>query len=322
MKFVVTNTDHNTRLDVFLTAKIKTVSRSQIKKNIEHGRVTVNGKPADVHRFLKPGDQVEYIQLKPIVKSTIEPVAVQSTGEPRIITDETNFLILEKPTGLLVHPTERNEPGTLVAWLERHYPTMMTVGENRYRAGIIHRLDRDVSGIMVVAKNQPTFEYLKEQFKARKVKKEYIALVYGHMTQPSGTIALPIGRRHDGQFVAHPRAAGEKFSPTDRVAKTEYSVLEYIKDYSLLKVRILTGRTHQIRIHLSAIGHPIIGDTLYRPKTKIFHFLRRRIKVINPGRIFLHSTLIGFNDSDGSWQEYTSPLPDALTTFINELKKN
>jgi 23S rRNA pseudouridine1911/1915/1917 synthase len=173
---------------------------------------------------------------------------------------------------------------------------------------------------MIVAKNVETFAYLKEQFKKRRIKKQYIALVYGAIEQPHGFIDMPIGRNKDGQFVAHPKADGKKLLTADRVAKTKYEVLEYVKDYTLLLVTILTGRTHQIRAHLSGFGHPILGDLIYKPKKKIFSILRSRIKVVDPGRIFLHATLLGFKDPTGVYHEYTAPLPPALGDYLNRLK--
>ena len=240
---------------------------------------------------------------------------------PKIIFDSPDFIILDKPAGLLVHATEKNETDTLVSWLIKEYPEIDKVGEQKYRAGIIHRLDRDVSGIMVVAKTNLAFEHLKEQFKKRKVKKEYLALVYGHIDKVEGEIDLPIGRNKEGQFVAHPKRGNEKFQGQDKFAKTQYKVLEYLKDYTLISAFILTGRTHQIRAHFYAIGHPVLGDVIYKPKKKFFHFLRRKIKVVDPGRIFLHSTKIGFYDLNNQWVEFVSPLPAQLQNYLDANKK-
>ena len=155
---------------------------------------------------------------------------------------------------------------------------------------------------MVVPKNKKMYGHLKDQFKSRKIKKQYLVLVYGRLNQDQGEIDLPIGRNKDGQFVAHPRRGKEKFQDSDKIAKTKYRVLKYLKDYTLLTIEILTGRTHQIRAHLSAIGHPIVGDQIYKPRKKFFHFLQRKIKVVDPDRIMLHSTQIGFTDLKNQWQ--------------------
>lgn len=318
MKFTVTKTTAGQRLDKCLTARMKTTSRSAVQKLIDDGRVLVDGKTTSAHYQLKIGEKIIVSDAPSIVATN---TAVTPAPEPRVIAEQADFLIIEKPAGLLVHPTEKNEPDTLVSWLVKHYPAIAQVGEQQYRAGIIHRLDRDVSGVMVVPKNNEMFFLLKEQFKRREVAKEYQALVYGHPQDLEGTIELPIGRRKDGKFVAHPRHGQLKLQEKDKIAKTHYEVLEYIKDYSLLKVTIATGRTHQIRVHLSAIGHPILGDRLYKAKNKFFHFLRRRIKVVDPGRIFLHSTSLGFYDRHQVWQMFAAPLPPALTEFLNGLKR-
>jgi len=311
--------DQGQRLDKFLTKKLTNQSRSQVKKIIKNGLVLINNKTAKVHQFLKSGDEIKINEPKS--KTTTHKKEKQTKIiEPKIIFENHDFLILEKPVGLLVHPTEKKETNTLVDWLLKKYPKIKNVGEQKYREGIIHRLDRDVSGIMIAAKTNKAFTYLKNQFKERKVKKEYFALVYGKIQENEGEINLPIGRNKEGQFVAHPRNGKEKFQDSDKIAKTKYKVVEYIKDYTLLKVQILTGRTHQIRIHLSAIGHPILGDQIYQPKKKFFHFLRRKIKVVNPGRIFLHSAKIGFYNLKDEWVEFDSPLPKKLKDFLNEQK--
>ncbi|MDD2807324.1 MAG: RluA family pseudouridine synthase [Patescibacteria group bacterium] len=317
MNYKIAEANNGDRLDKFLTEKLKNQTRSQIQKLIKNGGVLVNGKTVNVHRFLRIDDEISFVEV-----TKIEPPIVKARPtvmlEPKIIADEIDFLIVEKPAGLLVHATNQAEKNTLVSWLLKKYPEIAGVGEEKNRDGIIHRLDRDVSGVMAIAKNQAAYDHLKKQFKDRQVKKEYLALVYGRLPQTQGEIDLPIGRNKDGQFVAHPWRHQLKLDAKDKVAKTKYKVLEYLKDYSLLEVTILTGRTHQIRAHLSAIGHPILGDQIYKPKREIFNFLRRRIKVVDPGRIFLHSQKIGFNDLTNNWQEFTAPLPKILNDFLNE----
>ncbi|MFA6255130.1 MAG: RluA family pseudouridine synthase [Patescibacteria group bacterium] len=317
----ITKDNQDQRLDRFLNEKLSDQTRSQIKKMIKNGLILVNDQPTKVHHFLKAGDRIEIRNQKSEINKPQENLQPTSYFlQPKIIFEDPYFLVLEKPAGLLVHATEKGEINTLVDWLIKKYPAIKEVGEEKYRQGIIHRLDRDVSGIMVVAKTKRAYSHLKEQFKNRLVKKEYLALAYGHLTQEEGEIDLPIGRNKEGQFVAHPRRGKDKFQNQDRVAKTKYKVLEYIKDYTLLSIQILTGRTHQIRAHLYAIGHPILGDLIYKPKKQFFHFLRRKIKVVDPGRIFLHSTKIGFNNLKNEWVEFNSPLPQQLTNYLNEQK--
>jgi len=330
MKITITEKYNKQRLDRVLNELISEQSRSQIQKMILRGEIVVNGKVVPVHHFLKTGDTIEQVAVKAEERreATTEPSLVL---EPTVLYEDADFLVLEKPSGLLVHPTEKNEPHTVSGWLQQRYPEIVTVGEHSYsprlrsgeagRAGIVHRLDREVSGVMLAARSQQAFNSLKEQFKQRMVKKEYTTICYGHLPEPKGRIELPIGRNRYGQFVAHPRRHRQKFNTDDKVAITDYEVLEYVKDYTVARIRILTGRTHQIRVHLSAIGHPILGDLTYKPKKQFIKFFSRRVKVIAVNRIFLHSTTIGFTDLAGQWKEFTSQLPDEMTTFINERKK-
>ena len=321
MKIIVDQDNLNQRLDKFLTEKLSGQTRSQIKKMIQNGLVLVNDKKISVHNFLKTGDTITISDATPSTPTAKTESTEKIIIEPEIIFEDENYLIINKPIGLLVHPTEKNETNTLVDWLLKKYPSMEKVGEQKYRIGIIHRLDRDVSGVMIVAKTNDAFFHLKDQFKRRQVKKEYWALAYGQFGQDEGEIDLPIGRNKDGQFVAHPRLGKEKFADSDKIAKTRYHVIERIKNYTLLKINILTGRTHQIRAHLFAIGHPILGDKIYKPKRKIFIFFQRKIRVVDPGRLFLHSEKIGFYDLNNQWREFESPLPEQLKNYLYEIKK-
>ncbi len=240
--------------------------------------------------------------------------------EPHILYEDADVIVLEKPTGLLVHETTRKEPHTLVAWLVKKYPKIENVGEERYRAGIVHRLDKDVSGIMAVAKTQEMYEHLKKQFKKRSVTKEYIALVYGAPRHESGKINLPIGRNPKGKFVAHPKTQKKKLLPKDRNATTLYRVRERIKNFSVFEIQILTGRTHQIRAHLSHLGHPIVGDKEYGPKKSFHKMFSKKIKVISAPRIMLHSHILEFRGLDGKIKKFQSPLPKEFKKFLEQLK--
>jgi len=322
MKFITKEKESAMRLDKFLAEKLTNESRSQIKKMIQDGLVSVNGQIAKVHRFLKPKDEIIISKKTSLDNKIIKTAKKKKSPKltPKIIFEDNDFLVLEKPSGLLVHPTAKGETDTLSNWLVKKYPTIKNVGEHKYRAGIIHRLDRDVSGIMLATKTQAAFSHLKEQFKKRAVKKQYFALVYGE-TKPEEEINLPIGRNKDGQFVAHPRHDRIKFQSDDKIAKTRYQALEHIKGYTLLNVEILTGRTHQIRAHLSAIGHPILGDEIYKPKKKFFHSLRQKIKVVDLPQIFLYSARIGFFDLQHQWREFNQPLPKKFKDYLNEIKK-
>jgi len=332
MNHTVTKTQSGARLDKLLVELKPELTRSQIQKMIKAGNITVNGKTVPAHYFVHAGDLVAVTEQKTEngkqISENLNLLPTTYSLLPHVITETPDYLILEKPFGLLVHPTQKGETDTLANWLVERYPEIAKVGDeaNRagpsteLRAGLVHRLDRDVSGLMVIARTQPMFEHLKAQFQDRQILKEYTALAYGKLPV-EGEIDLPIGRSPEGKFVAHPRRGMEKFQAADRVAKTRYRVIEWVKEYSLVRVQILTGRTHQIRAHFSAIGHPIVGDQLYKPRKNIFTLLRRRFKVVDPGRIFLHASQLAFTDRSGARQEFTSPLPAELTDYLNGLKR-
>lgn len=309
--------DSGQRLDKFLVGKIKDFSRSQIQKKIQAGLVLVNKKPAKVHQFLKEGDEIEIQKNKKVKKQ--ENKAETMLQEPKIIFENENYIIVEKPPGLLVHETQRKEAHTLVSWLVKKYPEIEKVGEEKYRAGIIHRLDKDVSGIMIVAKTHAMYEHLKKQFKERKVKKEYLALVYGVPSRHGGEIEIPIGRNKEGKFVAHPRVGKILLQKKDRTAITKFTIEKKLRNFSLLRMQILTGRTHQIRIHLSWFGHPIVGDAEYGPTKNSFKKFSKKIKVVLVPRVMLHSHKIGFENLLGEWKEYNSPLPQEFSNFVDEI---
>lgn len=321
-KISVSKLDAGERLDKFLCRQIKDLSRSQIQKLIKQGQILVNNRQAAVHCFLKADDIITVAASKDAgqTKNPVLPAGASIKKiSPKIIFADDDFLIINKPVGMLVHPTEKNESNTLVDWLSEKFPQAKFIGEDKFRSGIVHRLDRDVSGVMIAAKTNPAFDYFKEQFKKRKVTKEYFALVYGHLADHEGKIDLPIGRSREGKFVAHPKIGGKKFQTDDRRAKTLYWVEKRFKNFTLLRIRIITGRTHQIRAHFSAIGHPIVGDLLYRPRKNSLKLFSRKIKVINPGRIMLHSKTISFKNPAGQPVEFDTPLPPEMESFINQL---
>ncbi len=228
----------------------------------------------------------------------------------KIIADEADFLVIVKPAGLLAHPAPGKTEPTLVDELLMRYPKLKGVGDSADRPGLAHRLDRDVSGLLVVAKTEPMFRELKRQFKNREIKKEYIALVHGVLTpnQEHDIITRPIGRSRTGRGRM---AAYSQEQAGSRQAKTEYWVIKRLRHHTLLRVQIHTGRPHQIRVHLFSLGYPVVGDTVYKQK---------RIKPAKINRLFLHSTRLGFKDLTGEYHEYDSPLPEELNNFLTSLK--
>jgi 23S rRNA pseudouridine1911/1915/1917 synthase len=228
--------------------------------------------------------------------------------EIKIIYEDENILAVNKPAGLLVHG-----PDSLVDWLIEKYPDIKKVGEDPERPGIVHRLDKDTSGVLLIAKNQGSFEYLKKQFQDRKIKKKYIALVDGRMRGESGIINLPIAKSKSD---FRKRAVGEKTIGKEREAMTEYKVIKKFENFTLTEACPKTGRTHQIRVHMKAIGHPVVCDKLYGPKNKKCPF--------DLTRQFLHANTLEFSlpaspsgGPDGSRINLEADLPNDLQKVLD-----
>ena len=246
---------------------------------------------------------------------------------PQIIFEDKNYLVINKPAGLAVHGGGNIKEPTLVDWLISYYPKIKGIGEDETRPGIVHRLDKDVSGLMVIAKTNAAFSHLKNQFKDRDINKEYLALVYGQLTVDSGEINFPIKRSSQGhKMAALPLKAEELLSrrhPKDRdrgnisgifkarEALTEFQVIKKLINYTLVRVKIKTGRTHQIRVHFFAYGHPLVGDGVYfTKKTKLQN------KKLSLGRVFLVADHLAFSDLDGQKRKFSINLPEELVAFI------
>jgi len=225
--------------------------------------------------------------------------------KPIIIYEDENILVVNKPAGIEVAAEVKTDEPTLVDWLISKYPGVTKVGPDPARPGIVHRLDKNASGLLLVAKTEAAFENFSKQFKERTIKKEYTVLVHGELTQEEGTIEFPIARAKSGRFAALPLG-----SEAGRLAVTEYEVIKRFKNFTLLLAQIKTGRTHQIRVHFFALGYPVVGDKLYRP---------RKIKEPLLPRLFLHASKIGFSDQGGVWREFQSDLPEELEDFLNNL---
>ena len=227
-----------------------------------------------------------------------------------IVYEDKNILVINKPSGLITHPKNADDKqDSVTGWLVEKYPEIKTVGEDPLRPGLVHRLDKDTSGLLVIAKNQDSFIYLKNLFQERKIKKFYLALVYGKPKESRGIINAPMGRIGMKRTT---QVRGNKKLKDRKEAVTEYSTLKNFHDFTLLEVMPHTGRTHQIRVHLKSIGTPIAGDPLYGPKNL------RSPKA--PGRLFLHAHKLQFVSPDGKSLTIEADLPDDLQKFINELE--
>lgn len=297
--FKIDSDQSGQRLDQFLVSQFTDISRSFIQKSIKQGKVLVNEKQKTPHYKLKLGDKISISFEKP-APLTVEP---EDPGSFDIIYEDESFVVINKRAGQVVHPTDSHRQGTLVNALIAKYPEIKNVGEDTLRPGIVQRLDREVSGLMVVARTQKAFDHLKSQFKNRKVLKEYTALVHGAPPEHHGIINLPISRSKTKSG----KMAAQTGNIEAKKAETEYEIIKKYSHYTLLKITPKTGRTHQIRVHLNAIGCPIVGDTLYKP---------RKMKLVDLGRIFLHSSRLEFSDYEDNRKKFTLELPQRLQDFL------
>ena len=283
------------RLDKYVGEKCSELSRTHAQKLIADGHITVNDRVVKASFKLNTGDRVDII-IPPTAPSPLSPEAIPLN----IIYEDDDLLVVDKPAGLAIHPAPGHPGHTLVNAILSHLPGLAETGDS-LRPGIVHRLDKDASGIMVVAKNNAAQLNLIDQFKARSVVKAYVVLVKGHLTPEDGVIEAPIGRDPRNRKRMAVVAEG-------RDARTRYHVIKYIGNYTLLEVRTETGRTHQIRVHLKAIGYPVVGDATYGVKSD--HLSRQ----------FLHACRLGFKlPSTGEYVEFTSELPPDLAQALKDI---
>ena len=308
--FICNEKDKGKRLDIFLMEKSR-FNRSEIKKMIDKNLILLNKMiPKKAGQILKENDGVEILESV--------PEEADAENNIKIIADTGDFVVIDKPAGLLVHETDSGEANTLTAWLLQKYPKIKNVGENKTRPGIVHRLDKDASGVMVIAKNEKMFGCLKKQFQERTVEKEYLALVHGRINTEHDLIDFDIDRSFDGRMAARPKIDLDKLKNVGkkqpgREAITEFWISRKFARFTLLKVKIHTGRTHQIRVHMLAYGNPLVGDKLYFNKK----LNRKRDKEL--GRMFLHSEQLCFYDLAGDKVCYKSELPKKLKDFLKIL---
>jgi 23S rRNA pseudouridine1911/1915/1917 synthase len=297
------------RLDRFLASVLGTHSRSQIQRLIEDGRVQVAGRTAKSNQPVKAGQVVTLEVPEPVA------AAVEAEDLPLgIIYEDRDLVVVDKPAGMVVHPAAGHAGGTLVNALLHHVRDLSGIG-GEVRPGIVHRLDRGTSGLMVVAKHDASHDELARQFHDREVEKEYVALVWGTV-QAGRRIDEPIGRDPADRKKMSARARRSRAAVT-RIVGAEH----FGRALTLARVAIHTGRTHQIRVHLSAIGHPVVGDSLYGG-------VRRRVPgdvraIARLDRPFLHAARLAFKHPvDGRPLEFSSDLPADLQRVLDELREN
>ncbi len=283
------------RLDKYVSEQCSGLSRTQAQKLILDGYITVNDRAAKARLKLDAGDRIT-ILIPPPPRSHLVPEKIPLG----ILYEDDDLLVIDKPAGLTVHPAAGQPNHTLVNAILGYLPAL---SDGSVRPGIVHRLDKDTSGVMLVAKNSAAHLNLAGQFKARTIVKAYLALVKGHLAPPDGAIEAPIGRdSHNRKRMAVVNEG------KGRAARTRYHVVKYLGNYTLLEIRPETGRTHQIRVHLSAIGYPIIGDKTYGVKSALL------------SRQFLHACRLGFKlPSSGEYVEFESKLPPDLAQVLESI---
>ena len=310
LTFKVDEQNIDSRLDAYLASQITNWSRSRLQRLIENEDVLVNGKSAKPSYRLRKDDELEVeLSSPPAAVFTPEDIPL------RIIYEDDALVVVNKPAGLVVHPAAGVHSGTLANALAFHFQELPS-GASAVRPGIVHRLDRDTSGLLVVAKNEQAMENLSDQFRDRSVFKSYVALVHGHVNNESGSINEPIARDLSNRTRMAVVRGG-------RSALSLYKVHRRYQRFTLLDVELKTGRTHQIRVHLSWLRHPVVGDETYGGgRDNSIQDPRLRAQVRNLGRHFLHAEQLGFtHPTTGARLEFKAPLPDELSGLLAELDK-
>lgn len=299
--FTVDGGNAGLRLDLYLLGCLPdSISRAYLQKLIRQEKILINGAPRKSHYKIKTGDLIE-VEIPKAEKRTIEPEDIPIN----IIFEDERLIVVDKPAGMVVHPAPGNYRGTLVNALLYHIDKLSSSPEER--AGIVHRLDKDTSGLLIVAKDEQALSFISRQFNKGTTDKRYIAVVEGVVQLDNGTIAYPIGR--------HPRdrkRMSVRFSEA-KECLTHYKVLRRFKDKTLLEIKPVTGRTHQIRVHMNYIGHPVVGDKTYGTKDKNAPIARQALHATEIS--FLHPTTKGP-------MHFDSPLPKDIKGLINNLGNN
>ncbi len=293
---IIEVSEQETRLDKYLSREYPEFSRTYLQKLIENNHILINNLKSKASQRLNPGDEIRIV-IPPAEPTDLIPELLNL----QITYEDNDLIVVNKPAGLTVYPAPGHSSHTLVNGLLAYYPQLAEFG-NSLRPGIVHRLDKDTSGLMVIAKNYGAQQNLINQFKSRLVGKGYLVLVKGKLSPASGIIEAPIGR--------HPvNRKKMAIVNSGRHAKTNYKVQKYLGKYTLLEVNIETGRTHQIRVHLAAIGFPVIGDAVYGIRSP---YCKRQ---------FVHSFRLGFHlPSNDEYREFTCGLPQDLQDTLSLLK--
>ncbi len=316
----VEEADADVRLDAFLAGNIEGWSRSRLQKLIDDGDVSVNSKTVKSSYKIRPDDEIEVELVSPEVENFVaEDIPLD------IIFEDEELAVINKPAGMVVHPGAGISSGTLANAIAFHFKSSNSEIQNeelrhltsdiRNRVGIVHRLDKDTSGLMVVAKNEAAHENLSQQFQNRTVFKSYIALVHGAMHEESGQINAALARDRQNRLKMAIYKKG-------RHALSLWKVRQHFENFTLLNVEIKTGRTHQIRVHLASIKHPVVGDETYNAgRDKIVKDTRIRAEIPKLGRFFLHAEKLAFEHPKTNERlKFQADLPENLKEFLEYLR--
>ncbi len=305
MKLQAGRDDRGIRLDVFLARRLENLTRSQIQLLNRSGAIRIGGSQEKAGYRIRGGETIE-VDVHALSAVPISPEQIPL----QIYFEDRDLAVIEKPAGVVVHPGAGTGGGTIANALVFHFKNLSDVG-GEGRPGIVHRLDKKTSGLLMVAKNNIAHAKLSEAFQARKIQKTYLALVHGRPKRDMAAINLTVSRH---PTVRTKMAAGR---PSGRTAHSEYKVLETFHGFSFLEVKITTGRTHQIRVHLSAIGHPVVGDDVYGERSHKEFVM----KFGELHRYFLHAATLRFeHPMTGKPMEFHSPLPEELQKLLNGIK--
>lgn len=305
MKLHAEPDDRGLRLDVFLSQRLEKLTRSQIQLLNRSGAIRIEGRLDKAGYKIRGGETIE-VDLRILESEPLTPEQMPL----QIYFEDEDLAVIEKPAGVVVHPGSGARTGTIVHGLLFHFQNLSDAG-GQARPGIVHRLDKWTSGLMIIAKNNVAHARLSKAFQDRQIQKTYLALVHGRLRRSAGVIESSIGR--------HPkiRTKMAALEGRGRSAYTEYRTVEQFREFTLLEVKIKTGRTHQIRVHLSSIGHPVVGDDVYGERS-YKQFIR---KFGEPHRYFLHAAELRFtHPATGVPLEFHSPLPEQLQKFVKGIE--
>ena len=301
MDFIVEDVDAGKRLDSFLAEKnTANYTRSFIGKMIEENLVLYNGKPSKASTKMKTGDRIELFEKEP------EPLAVKGEEIPlEIVYEDDDLMVINKPRGMVVHPAPGHTSGTLVNAVLSHAGESLSSINGVLRPGIVHRIDKDTSGLILVCKNDFSHKALAKQLEEHSITRRYHAICSGRLKEEQGTVSAPIGRDEKNR---KQQAINYKHG---KDAITHYRLLENLQNASLLECRLETGRTHQIRVHMKSIGHPLLGDPLYGSKKNLYAIKGQA----------LHAMVLGFvHPRSGEYMEFSADYPEDFQKLLNKLR--